>query len=285
MAKSRDNCARVRLWLLVFPGLVLLGVLLFLYARDALSTAGYVAVQKDLFFSLNRYLGEHPGLMANLTQCGDCIVLLPFVSLLFVYAPRVWEALLPGLLVSVALSASLKKLFAVPRPARVLEDDSFIIVGKKLAAMNSTPSGHSISIFVVLTVLLFAFMPQKTASKVIWAFVVIALGLLLASTRVGVGAHWPLDVVTGCAVGCISGILGIFVSQRWKTWAWAWVGYEKCRPLIVAVLLAACGMLVQRISGQNLPIYYLAFASLGLSLYKIVDLYVKSLKKTEIPEK
>jgi len=287
-----DNYARVKPRVLILPGLLLLAVVLFLYVQDALNTAGYLAVQKDLFLSLNRYLGQFPGLMGNLTQFGDALVFLAFGSIFFVYAPRVWEALLPGLLITLTSSALLKKIFSMPRPARVLDEDSFVIIGRKLAGMNSTPSGHSITVFVILTVVLFAFMPKSLKYRIVWSFAVIALGLLLSATRVGVGAHWPLDVLTGGAIGYVSGILGIFALRKWRWKVWTWVGDEKCRPLLIAVLLAGGGMLAHRMSVQNLPIYYLAFAALGFSLYKTISLYVQSLKnkhvqslKTKISEK
>ena len=43
---------------------------------------------------------------------------------------------------------------------------------------------------------------------------------MIAFTRVGVGAHYPLDVIAGAILGYLSGILGIFINQKYKTWTW-----------------------------------------------------------------
>ncbi|MCT6716620.1 phosphatase PAP2 family protein, partial [Staphylococcus aureus] len=85
----------------------------------------------------------------------------------------------------------------VPRPAAVFDNNSFTVIGKTLSGHNSLPSGHSITIFTILTVLLFSFMPKKLNYKIIWITTFTFAGLMIAFTRVGVGAHYPLDVIAG----------------------------------------------------------------------------------------
>ncbi|MBX2952204.1 MAG: phosphatase PAP2 family protein [Leadbetterella sp.] len=189
------------------------------------------------------------------------------------YAPKIWEALLAGLLVSAVFSAVLKKLFAVPRPAAVLDHNTFIIMGKKLTGFNSLPSGHSITIFTVLTVLLFAFMPKKWEGKTLWVLFVVITGLILAFTRVGVGAHHPLDVISGSIIGYISGLSGIFISRKYKIGAW--IGPKKYYPVFILLFLVCGGVLVTRIRNENLLVYYFSIISLAFSLYKIIQVYVQ----------
>lgn len=268
-----NNYSRLRASLFFIPIFLLTAIVLLLYSRDALCVNGYIQVQKDSFYYINHNLGQYPNLQFNLTQFGDALISLSFLSILIVYAPKIWESLIPGLLVSFLLSSTLKTIFVVPRPAAVFDNNSIIIIGKKLSGFNSLPSGHSITIFTVLTILLFAFMPGKLEYKFIWFFSVIIMGLILAFTRVAVGAHYPVDVITGCIVGYIAGITGIFISREYKICTW--VNNKKRYPIFILLLLV-CGIaLVNKILNENLVIYDLSFASLVVSLYKIINTYAK----------
>ncbi len=89
-----------------------------------------------------------------------------------------------------------------------------IIIGRKLTGHNSLPFGYSITVFTVLAVLLFSFMPKSLKYKSIWYLAVIAVGLILVFTRVAVRAHYPLDVIASSIIGYISGLAGIFISRN-----------------------------------------------------------------------
>lgn len=271
--RIRNNYSGLRPRLFIFPVFLLVLIVLFLYGEGALNVSGYVEIQKDVFLSINHFLGRYPVLQHNLTQLGDVLIILPLITILIVYAPKIWEALLAGLLVSAVFSAVLKKLFAIPRPAAVLDHNTFIIMGKKLTGFNSLPSGHSITIFTVLTILLFAFMPKKWEGKTLWALFVVITGLILAFTRVGVGAHHPLDVISGSIIGYISGLSGIFISRKYKIGAW--IGPKKYYPVFILLFLVCGGVLVTRIMNENLLVYYFSIISLAFSLYKIIQVYVQ----------
>lgn len=268
-----NNYSRLRTPIFLLPLFLLIAIALFLYSQNALCVEGYVQIQKNSFFLINHNLGQYPGLQINLTQLGDALVILSLLSIFFVYASKVWESLLSASLVSLLLSGLLKKIFAIPRPAAVFNEEEFIIVGEKLTGHNSLPSGHSITIFTVLTVLLFAFMPPKIKYKIVWYLAIIVAGLILVFTRVGVGAHYPLDVITGSIIGYISGLAGIFISKKYKLWAW--ICNKKYCPIFILLFLICCILLAFRIINQNLVLFYLASASLIVSLYKIIVIYAK----------
>jgi membrane-associated phospholipid phosphatase len=267
------NYSRLKTSLFFLPLFLLLLIVLFLYSQDALSTDQYVQIQRSSFLFINGYLGQYPNLEYNLTQLGDALIALSFLSIFIVVAPKIWETLLSSLLVSLILSCSLKTFFAVPRPAVVFTSDHFIIVGKILCGHNSLPSGHSIIVFTVLTVLMFAFMPKEMIFKVLWSILIIGLGLMLIFTRVGVGAHYPIDVMVGGIVGYVSGLLGIFISRKYKIWNW--INHKKYHPVFMLLLVIFGILLINRIVNENLIIFYLAFISLVVSLYKIITVYVK----------
>lgn len=258
-----------------FPPILLLIIFfLFLYGHHVLCVEKYAQIQKDSFFFINHILGHYPGLQYNLTQLGDALIFLSFLSIFLVYNPKVYESLLSGLLVSFIFSRVLKNIFAVPRPAAMFNHNSFIIVGKTLSGHNSLPSGHAITVFAVLTVLLFAFMPQKLTYKILWFFFIIITGLILVFTRVGIGAHYPFDVISGSIIGYISGLAGIFISRKYKIWDW--ISNKKYYPVIILLLLICCVSVVAKIIDENLIIFYFSLVSLVVTLFKVINVYAKN---------
>ena len=268
-----NNYSKLKLSLFFLPLFLLITIVSFLYHHDALYADKYVQIQKDCFFFINHHLGQYPTIEFNLTQIGDASIFLSFLIIFIVYAPKLWESLLSASLVSLLFSYLLKKIFLVPRPAQVFANDSFIIIGKKAVGFASLPSGHSITVFTTLTVLLFAFMPKKLNYKILWAFSIISIGLIIVFTRVGVGAHHPLDVIIGSIIGYISGLIGIFISRKYKIWNW--INNKKYYPIFIVLILICCISLIIKIINDNLIVFYLALFSLFVSLYKIIYVFVK----------
>ena len=265
------NYVRLRYTVFFLPLLFLVIIVLFLYNQNALNVSEYISLQKKSFYFINYHLGHYPKLQYNLTQFGDALVFLSFLSILILYAPKIWECLFSGLLVSLLLSCSLKNIFAVPRPAVMFNNNSFYIIGKAVCGHNSLPSGHSITVFTVLTVLLFGFMPRALKFKIPWISLILVIGLILAFTRVG--AHYPIDVIVGSIIGYISGLLGIFISRKYKIWNW--ISNTNYYPFVIVLFVICSILLVTRLLTENLLVYYSAFISLAVSLYKIIQAYVK----------
>lgn len=268
-----DNYSKLKFSLFYLPFFLIISIVVFLYNKNALTVDKYVQIQKNCFFFINSKLSQFPTTIYNLTQIGDCLIFFSFLTLFIIYAPKIWEALITASIVSAIFSRVLKSSFSVPRPAQFLNNDSFVIIGKRLPGFSSLPSGHSITIFTIFTVLLFAFMPKKIQSKILWTFLIIAIGVLLVFTRVGVGAHYPLDVISGSIIGYISGLLGIFISRKYK--AGSWIENKKYYPVFIILLLVCSIILITKIYNENLIIFYLSFISLLISLYKITYVYIK----------
>ena len=271
--KITDNYSKLKPSIFFLPLFFLITIVLFLYNQDALSANKYIQIQKNCFFFLNAKLSQSPHILYNLTQLGDALIFLSLITIFIVYAPKIWESLLSALLVSAIFSGILKYIFAVPRPAAAFDNNSFVIIGKALSGHNSLPSGHSITVFTILTVLLFAFLPKKLNSKILWVSFIIIAGLILVFTRVGVGAHYPLDVIVGSIIGYISGLAGIFINQKYEIWTW--INNIKYYPIFILSFLICCILLILRIINENLIIYYLSLISLIVTLYKITYVYVK----------
>lgn len=267
------NYSKLKLSSFFLPFFFLLVIILYLGSQDALSIDRYIEIQKNCFYFLNSKLSQFPTMEYNLTQLGDAMIGLSLLAVFIVYAPKMWEALITSSLLSCLISSSLKKIFAVPRPAAYLDNDSFVIIGKVLKGYNSLPSGHSITIFTILTILMFALSPKKLIYKILWFLFVIIIGLILVFTRVALGAHYPLDVIIGGIVGYICGLIGIFISKKYNIWAW--IGHKKFYPVFVLLFLFFGISIICKITHENLIIFYLALVSLVFSLYKIITVYVQ----------
>ena len=270
-----DNFMNVKLWLLI-PSFLLLFLfyLYFVLFNDGANFIDiYVKIQTDLFFFLNNKLSQFPDLQFNLTQLGDVLIFFPLLTVFIIYAPKLWDALLASAIISLIVSATLKKIFAVPRPAAMFEPDSFTIIGSTLSGHTSLPSGHSIVTFIVITTLLFAFMPKKNANKISWSFLMLALGLIIAFSRVGVGAHYPLDVVIGSIIGFIVAVTGIKISN--KVNFFAWIKNKKYQPIFILVLTIWGFFIGKKILDTQLVIFYISLLSLVITIYLMTSSYVK----------
>lgn len=267
------NYSKLKSSIFFLPLFLLVAIVLFLYSQGALNATNYIQIQKEVFFFINHHLGQYPTITYNLTQIGDASIFLSFLTIFILYASKIWEALLSASLFSALFSTILKNLFLVPRPSEVFDNDSFFILGKTAIGFASLPSGHSITVFTTLTVLMFAFMPMTLKYKILWFFSIIIIGLCIVFTRVGVGAHHPLDVITGSIIGYVSGLLGIFICQKYKIWSW--VGNKKYYPIFILLMLVCGVSIIIKIRTENLVVFYLALISLFVSLYKIAYVYLK----------
>ncbi|HPX04296.1 MAG TPA: phosphatase PAP2 family protein [Tenuifilaceae bacterium] len=271
-----QNFLKVKFSLLYFSLFIIGIVILFLFFNGALNVHSYVYIQKGLFIYLNAKLSQLPNLMYNLTQLGDAFVLFSLISILLYYAPKIWEALFSASLLSLILSGILKNTTNVPRPAQILDRDSFVIIKKAAVGFSSLPSGHSITIFTTLTILLFAFMPTHIKLRILWSALVLFIGLAVVSTRVGMGAHYPLDVVLGASIGYACGILGIVINQKHSIWQW--ISLPKFYPFFILAFFVSAVLIALKIADEGLPIFYFSLLSLIISLFLISKAYVEHLK-------
>jgi len=198
------------------PSLLLL---LLLAAAGALAAAALARSPSDraLFLALNALTPALPAALPSmLTILGHGLVAVMLLAPLLQQAPQLLLAALYAAPLGGIFSALGKRLAATPRPAAVLEPDSFHVQGQLLAGHNSFPSGHSITIFLVASVLILGLAPLRT--RPLRAAAVLGLALVAASSRVLVGAHWPSDVLGGAALGMSAGVAGTWLAGRWPLW-------------------------------------------------------------------
>jgi undecaprenyl-diphosphatase len=108
-----------------------------------------------------------------------------------------WQVVLAVILAQGVVDWGIKPMVGRPRP--FIADATSRVVGYQ-PSTYSFPSGHSASSFAAATVLAFALTRRRAA--ITWA-----LAVAVASSRIYIGVHYPLDVVVGALVGVLLGVL------------------------------------------------------------------------------
>lgn len=160
----------------------------------------------------------------GLTGLGDAAVLMPALALLTLRKPQAWAAVVASVPTAALMSVLGKHWSAVARPAAVLDASSFTLIEEALR-YNSFPSGHSITVFAAAAAVLATLLPSPRTSR---ARLLLAAGvtvaLMIALSRVAVGAHWLADVLAGGAGGWLAGLSGAALARRTGWWRWLLVG-------------------------------------------------------------
>jgi membrane-associated phospholipid phosphatase len=236
----------------------------------------YVESQKDVFLKLNSILSVYPNFAHNISYLGDALVLFPFVFIFLFIKPKLWEAIIISSLFTLITSAVLKLIFAVPRPTAMINMETFTIMGRPNILHTSLPSGHAMTAFMVISILLYAFMPKKMSSRIIWTTLLITIGLIIGFSRVAVGAHYPLDVVVGCILGYIMAIFGIKITTK-LNWL-NWLKKRKFYPIIMLIFSIWGYLISLKLIKHNMVIFYLSLSALIVTFFVIIYKYVKTAK-------
>lgn len=271
------NFKKVDIKSVIVPFLFLLIIFCFyIFSPEGTFIDNYTISQKNIFLKLNKDLSIYPHLAHNITYLGNALVLFPFVFIFLFVAPKLWEAILTSSLFTLITSAVLKLIFAVPRPAAMIDMESFTIVGRPNILHTSLPSGHSMTAFMIITILMYAFMPKKASNKMLWSILLLTIGLTIGFSRVAVGAHYPLDVVIGCTLGYIMAVFGIRISTK-LNWL-HWMKNRKYYPIIMLILSIWAYLVILKLIKHNMVIFYLSLLALIVTFVVIVYKYVKTAK-------
>jgi membrane-associated phospholipid phosphatase/predicted MFS family arabinose efflux permease len=121
--------------------------------------------------------------------------------------PETFGRIFGSALLAWILLEAVYSVYDRPRPEEVIADAS--LNGHSWAHLNSFPSGHMAITAALAVSVAFAFPRLRHA---LWAYVVV-----IALTRVFFGAHFPLDVVAGTALGIASAVLVAHAFSRFRS--------------------------------------------------------------------
>ena len=183
-------------WLALLPG-----------AEDA--QAGFVKWVNDPPQPLHLVLAVTNSLLRPVPLTVVAVVLVGWIMATVQGAAR-WEvlrAMALAVLISEVVTQVLKRVADQPRPTASIP--GLDVHGyPKDPNGNAYPSAHT-SVAVGLVTALWPWLnrPQRA--------VAVAVATLIALNRLYIGAHWPVDVVGGAAIGLLAGSLCWIVAARW----------------------------------------------------------------------
>lgn len=186
------------------------------------------------FLAINQFAAQWlpAWLPSDLTILGHGLVAVMVLAPLLRRSPQVVAAALYAAPVAALFSRCGKWLVAAARPAAVLDPSSFRVQGSVLGGHNSFPSGHSITIFLVVSTLILV--DERLRARPLAALGLLLAGLLAASSRIMVGAHWPSDVLGGAVLGMLAGALGTLAAVHWQLWS------RRGASTVLALIVLAC---------------------------------------------
>jgi undecaprenyl-diphosphatase len=155
---------------------------------------------QHLLAAAQHFAVGHPGWVRFMSVW--CVIFAPnawrfaaFVLAVWLASRRAWQ-LVAWVAVTMTfggvLGALLKLLVRRPRPD--LPDPVAHVSG------YSFPSGHALNSALGATVLLLVLLPVVRARALLWAAAIV-LPLVTGLFRVGLGVHWPSDVLAGWLLG------------------------------------------------------------------------------------
>lgn len=159
--------------------------------------------------------------------------------------PRRVAALLMTVVVGGIWVHAVKRLVMTDRPLAFYgpEHPTFHVLGDLLRT-HGMPSGHSASAMAMALLMSLGLNRQAPAwRRGLWVGTWAMLGLAQATSRIVVGAHWPSDVLVGCAIGMavVPMVWHLPFTQRLGDWL---SGLWQRRALALVVPALAVGFVV-----------------------------------------
>ena len=162
-------------------------------------------INTTLFVKINSFSTYVPPFIwVNLTFLGDtltaCVIMLFFIRK---RPDLVWSAITATFIATLLVNL-LKYYYNIPRPPATIDKEVIRIIGPALFS-HSFPSGHTVTIFTLMGILMFYF------RSLILRLSIILFALMVGISRIAVGVHWPADVLAGAAIGILCATTGVWL--------------------------------------------------------------------------
>ena len=216
-----------------------------------------VSSNRSLFLWLNQTF-HHDVVWQFFTVIGDSVILAAMLLPIALHSKKFRDQIFIATIICWTIVRVGKLSFAELRPLSVFSESEIFFSGARLYRY-SFPSGHSAAIATAIFSLVTVFKPSVTQK-------IILLGLLLvvAISRVMVGAHWPVDVLAGILLGYLSVFVASFLQGRFKVFSsqgisllslalliasttyipWHQTGYPIAESLCVSLMILSITLLV-----------------------------------------
>jgi membrane-associated phospholipid phosphatase len=163
-----------------------------------------------LFLAINKACSQLPDVVwVALSLLGNGWVIAALLLPLVPRYPQLFFAALMTAPWTSLVAKGAKLLFSTPRPPGVLEAGSFNVIGE-VHLQSSMPSGHTITAFAVAIALIR--MPGSPFAK--HAGKLLFVAALVGLSRMGMGVHWPEDVLIGAAIGGLTGLVAASLAHH-----------------------------------------------------------------------
>ncbi|MEL0637752.1 phosphatase PAP2 family protein [Marinomonas sp. TI.3.20] len=161
------------------------------------------------FYTLNTLGSKLPNVVCSfITLLGDTQVAIALLLFIVYVHPKLLSATIIAIIPTTFITHGMKSFFAMARPGGVLPENSFHLVGNLLRT-HSFPSGHSATAGVIASFFLVVAKNKQQRIGVIFVLMMVML------SRVMVGAHWPIDVFVGGAIGLLCGLICYMLAKRY----------------------------------------------------------------------
>lgn len=221
-------------------------------------TAGVFTQQADwhpnLMLALNQSASQLPDTLwscITVSGLGWAVLILVSVAHRGDWGARI---VLTAFIFGGILTHTIKPLLSFPRPGEVLSLDLLHFIGNPVINHHSMPSGHALAALSMGTLwvcLIRAKQLPRWLEWLSWATV-----LMIAASRVAVGAHWPADVLVGSGLGMMVG---------WIAWQFpfAWPRHNPCSFPWLPVLIEGLGAWAALTFDEGMPLALIWQGALG----------------------
>jgi membrane-associated phospholipid phosphatase len=165
------------------------------------------------FLLINNFHNQwFDSLFSKFTFLGDGIFALILCSLFLIFKKKRASLLtLITFIFSGLVAQLIKNIAQNPRPKLFFKPDVYVhfIDGVTVSNNFSFPSGHTTTAFAVATIIVLI------SEKKIIQFSLLLIAILVGYSRIYLGQHFLLDVITGAFIGTLSSLITVYFAEKW----------------------------------------------------------------------